>query len=137
PEREDRRVPPQQRLHQAGRPLAHAAARGARPAGVAVVSRTSARRSRVIARGAPARAAPTFEAPRHLGAVMSKGLGTWRRRLVLTAAIFLLPASAAATAATASAGPAADTPPQPRLVGRAVLPAATFADGPPAGNFVV
>jgi glycerophosphoryl diester phosphodiesterase len=68
---------------------------------------------------------------------MSKGLGTWRRSLVLTAAIFLLPASAAATAATASAGPAADPPPQPRLVGRAVLPAATFADGPPAGNFVV
>jgi glycerophosphoryl diester phosphodiesterase len=50
----------------------------------------------------------------------------------------MLPALAAAAAATLGpAGPATASTPKPTLVGRAVLPVATFADGPPAGNFVV
>ena len=69
---------------------------------------------------------------------MTTGLCAWRRRLAPTAMILLLPALAAATGASAGlAGPAtASTPRPPTLVGRAVLPVATFADGPPAGNFV-
>src|SRR4051812_10506089 len=73
-----------------------------------------------------------------MGAVMIKGLSTWRRRLAPTATILLLPALAAAAAATMGpAGAATASAPKPTLVGRAVLPVATFADGPPAGNFVV
>jgi glycerophosphoryl diester phosphodiesterase len=68
---------------------------------------------------------------------MREGLSAWRRRLTRRATIFLLPALAAAVAATtAPAGPATAATPQPTLVGRAVLPALTFADGPPAGNFL-
>ena len=69
---------------------------------------------------------------------MNRGQSTWRRHLRPSAAVFMLPALAAATAATM--GPAASATawtPEPRLVGRAVLPAETFADGPASGNFVV
>ena len=96
-------------------------------------------RPRVNAQGA-ARAAPPYlsKPPRHIGAIMSAGLSTWHRRLAPTAKILLLSALAAAAAATTGpAGPATAATPQPTLVGRAVLPVDTFAEGPAAGNFVV
>jgi hypothetical protein len=69
---------------------------------------------------------------------MSRDLFTWHRRLRRTATILTLPALAvAAAAAMGPAGPAAASSPGPTLVGRAVLPALTFAGGPPAGHFVV
>jgi hypothetical protein len=70
---------------------------------------------------------------------MSTGPFTWRRHVLARwATILALPALAAAAATTStSAGPAAAGTPEPTLVGRAVLPVATFAGGPPAGNFVV
>jgi hypothetical protein len=70
---------------------------------------------------------------------MSKGLSTRHRRLA-PARMLLLPAVAAAAVAAAATGPAAPATaraPEPTLVGRAVLPFDTFADGPVAGNFVV
>src|SRR5215210_1586257 len=95
-------------------------------------------RSRVIARGAATHDRPSFERSPHIGAIMTRGLSICRRRLAPTAKVLLLSAvAAAAAAATAPAGPATASTPKPTLVGRAVLPVDTFADGPAAGNFVV
>src|SRR4051812_19475718 len=69
---------------------------------------------------------------------MRRAQSRWHRRLAPMATILMLPAWAATAAATTgpTGAPTAATP-GPTLVGRAVLPFDTFADGPPAGNFVV
>src|SRR5689334_8149898 len=93
---------------------------------------------RVIAPGAgnSGRLAPI--PPRHTGATMRRGLSPRRRRLAAASTMLMLPALAAAAAVTTGpTAPATASTPRPTLVGRAVLPAETFADGPAAGNFVV
>jgi hypothetical protein len=61
------------------------------------------------------------------------------RRLVTVCATFLLSASVFAGAGAAFPSPATPSPPdhEPKLLGRAVLPVATLAPGPPAGALVV
>lgn len=68
------------------------------------------------------------------------GTDRLRRRqhhLAHSVTLLLLPALAAAAGTSSPAGSTTAGTPQPTLVGRAVLPVETFADGPPAGNFVV
>jgi hypothetical protein len=61
------------------------------------------------------------------------------RRLITVGATFLLSGSVFAGAGSPTSSPAAPPPPahQPKLLGRAVLPVATLAPGPPAGALVV
>jgi hypothetical protein len=64
-------------------------------------------------------------------------LGRRQHRLVPAFTLLIVSGLAAAAATSGPAGSAAAGTPEPTLVGRAVLPALTFAEGPPSGNFVV
>jgi hypothetical protein len=65
---------------------------------------------------------------------MSRGPADRRTRVSRTALALTLPAM---VAALMQAGPASSSPHRPALVGRAVLPALTYAGPPEAGHFVV
>jgi hypothetical protein len=62
---------------------------------------------------------------------------TSKRRSTLAGGAILLTVPALLGVVGSSSSSATTSPPGPTLVGRAVLPAMTFADGPPAGAFVV